>query len=375
MGKNIVICCDGTGNEYGDDNTNVLKLYSILPKDDTRQVSTYDPGVGTMSAPQVFTRTARLVSKVMGLAFGYGITRNIADAYLYLMRTYEPGDKVYIFGFSRGAYTARALAALLHKCGLLAPRDDNLVPYAIKIFKYQKKKWIAEGFKRTFSRECQVHFLGLWDTVKSVGWVYDPVSLPYTMNNPSVSVVRHAISIDERRVFFRTNLWGEGSNSQDVLQVWFAGVHSDIGGGYPEKESGLAKIAIQWMVEEAQPFGLLIDPEKYKQVVPDSIYYNTADSDLEYHYPPDIKGEIHQSLKGAWWIAEGLPTTGYDAKLKRRKLRWPRPGLPRKMPDNALIHESVEIRSKDNSLAYKPTNLPKSYQIQKTVFFNGGNKK
>ncbi|HED17756.1 MAG TPA: DUF2235 domain-containing protein [Gammaproteobacteria bacterium] len=132
------------------------------------------------------------------------------------------------------------------------------------MFKYQKKKWIAEGFKRTFSRECPVHFLGLWDTVKSIGWIYDPVNLPYTMNNPSVGVVRHAISIDERRALFRSNLWGAGTDEQDVLQVWFAGVHSDVGGGYPENESGLAKIAMQWMVEEAQKFGLLVDLEKYK---------------------------------------------------------------------------------------------------------------
>jgi len=374
MGKNIVICCDGTGNEYGNDNTNVLKLYSILPKDDIRQLSTYDPGVGTMSAPQVFTKTAKLISKVMGMAFGYGVTRNIADAYLYLMRTYEPGDKVYIFGFSRGAYTARALAALLYKSGLLAPRDDNLVPYAIKIFKYQKKKWIAEGFKRTFSRECPVHFLGLWDTVKSVGWIYDPINLPYTKNNPNVSVVRHAISIDERRAFFRTNLWGEGSGDQDVLQVWFAGVHSDIGGGYPENESGLAKIAMRWMVEEAQKFGLLVDSEKYKQVVPDEIHYNKVDSDLEYHYPPNYKDEKHESLNYKWWPAELLPTFSYDEKLKRKKPGWPPFGKHRTIPDNVLMHESVEARLTDDSLNYKPGNLPENYQIQKTVLFNDDKK-
>ncbi len=374
MGKNIVICCDGTGNEYGDDNTNVLKLYSILPKDNIGQLATYDPGVGTMSAPQVFTWFAKLVSKVMGLAFGYGITKNIADAYLYLMRTYEPGDKVYIFGFSRGAYTARALAALLHKSGLLAPRDDNLVPYAIKIFKYQKKKWIAEGFKRTFSRECPVHFLGLWDTVKSVGWIYDPINLPYTMNNPSVSVVRHAISIDERRALFRANLWGSGIDGQDILQVWFAGVHSDIGGGYPENESGLAKIAMQWMVEESQKYGLLVDQEKYSEVVPDEIHYDKTDRDLEYHYPPNYKDIMHESLKGKWWLAECLPTYSYDEKLKRKLPGLPPLGRHRKIPDNVLLHESVEERLKDDSLCYKPGNLPENYQIQKTVFFDGDNK-
>ena len=146
MAKNIVVCCDGTSNEYGDCKTNVLKLFSVLPKGDPDQVTFYDPGVGTFSAPAALTKTTRAVTRVFGLAFGYGITKNIGDAYRFLMETYEPGDRVYLFGFSRGAYTARAVAAMIHKCGLLEPGNHNLLPYALKLFKYERTPRIYAGF-------------------------------------------------------------------------------------------------------------------------------------------------------------------------------------------------------------------------------------
>ena len=120
MQRNIVICCDGTGNEYGERNTNVLKLYSVLKRDKS-QLAFYDPGVGTMSAPAAMTNVAKAASKAVGLAFGRGITKNVEEPYRFLMDHYQRGDKVYLFGFSRGAYTARAVAALLYKCGLLEP--------------------------------------------------------------------------------------------------------------------------------------------------------------------------------------------------------------------------------------------------------------
>lgn len=102
MSKNIIICCDGTGNEYGNKNTNVVKLFDIIEKIPGKQIAYYDPGVGTLSAPGVFTIPMKFISKLSGLAFGYGITRNIEDAYEYLMDKYEEGDYVYLFGFSRG---------------------------------------------------------------------------------------------------------------------------------------------------------------------------------------------------------------------------------------------------------------------------------
>src|SRR6476469_3596090 len=115
MAKNIVICCDGTGNQYSGKNTNVIKLYSTLDlADNTQQIAYYHPGLGTMGAASALTRLAKWWTKVKGLAFGYGLTADIGDAYKFLMDYYEQGDRVYLFGFSRGAYTVRALSGMLH---------------------------------------------------------------------------------------------------------------------------------------------------------------------------------------------------------------------------------------------------------------------
>ena len=116
MPKNIVICCDGTGNEFGDHNSNVVKLYSALIIDGQRQIGYYHPGVGTMGAPAAHSKGSKAWSVVMGLAFGAGLLTNVGDAYRYLMNVYEDGDNVYLFGFSRGAYTARALAGVCYTC-------------------------------------------------------------------------------------------------------------------------------------------------------------------------------------------------------------------------------------------------------------------
>ena len=116
MPKNIVVCCDGTGNEYGRHNTNVVKLYEAIVRD-ASQIAFYDPGVGTFSV--LGRRLGRPVGIILGKAFGYGLRQNIEDAYRYLMDRYDPGDRLFLFGFSRGAYTARALAGMLYRCGLL----------------------------------------------------------------------------------------------------------------------------------------------------------------------------------------------------------------------------------------------------------------
>src|SRR5690348_13736437 len=131
MGKNIVICCDGTGNQFDRSKSNVIKLYKALICDDN-QIAYYHPGVGTMGSRNALSRVGKLWTKIIGLAFGYGISDNVADAYQFLMRTYEPGDNVYVFGFSRGAYTARALCGMLHTVGLLTEGNEGLIPYAIR---------------------------------------------------------------------------------------------------------------------------------------------------------------------------------------------------------------------------------------------------
>ena len=180
--------------------------------------------MGHDGCPQnALTQIGKAWTLVIGLAFGYGISDNIADAYAFLMKTFQPGDQIYIFGFSRGAYTARALCGLLHGVGLLTPGNEGLIPYAIRMLKSKKIDFgVAMDFNRTFSRECQVHFVGVWDTVSSVGWVYDAVRFPFTKasKNPSMRIIRHAISIDERRAFFRQNSFGDPhDDTQDLREV------------------------------------------------------------------------------------------------------------------------------------------------------------
>ena len=238
MSKNIVICCDGTGNEFGDNNSNVVKLYSTLVIDGRMQIGYYHPGVGTMGAPTATNKLSKAWSIVMGLAFGAGLLTNVGDAYRYLMNTYEEGDRVFLFGFSRGAYTVRALAGVLHMFGLLCPGNDGLIPYITQMYAKKTRQAggmkhtfeVAEGFKETFCRDCPLHLVGVWDTVSSVGWTWDPLKLPYTAQNPAMLNGRHAVSIDERRCYFRNNLWGPVLTGQNIKQVWFAGVHSDVGG-------------------------------------------------------------------------------------------------------------------------------------------------
>jgi uncharacterized protein (DUF2235 family) len=132
---------------------------------------------------------------------------------------------------------------------------------------------LAADFKSTFSTQiCKPWFVGVWDTVSSIGWYENPLRLPYTSNNPDIEIGRHAIAIDERRAFFRTNLWmpkdcPSQSGPRDLKQVWFPGVHGDVGGGYPEAESGLSKIALQWMLNEAINAGLLVSPGRMDLVL------------------------------------------------------------------------------------------------------------
>jgi uncharacterized protein (DUF2235 family) len=354
--KNIVICCDGTGNEFGDHNSNVVKLYGSLIADERRQVAYYHPGVGTMGAPAARNRISKAWSVVAGLAFGAGLLDNVGDAYRYLMEVFEEGDRIFLFGFSRGAYTVRALAGALHMFGLLHLGNDGLIPYITRMFAKRTRKAggmthtfeVAAGFKATFCRNCPLHFVGVWDTVSSVGWIWDPLKLPYTAQNPDMAVGRHAVSIDERRCYFRNNLWGVALPNQNIKQVWFAGVHSDIGGSYPYRECGLSQISLEWMLCEAVSFGLLVDPGRA----------NTALGRIPPAppVPPDPRAKTHNSLTLRWWPLEFLPHSYYDAVS--RKVKWRIPlGASRVIPDGSVLHSSVKEKLACDT-NYRPVNLP-----------------
>ena len=202
MPKNVVVCCDGTANEFARDRTNVVKLFYTLIHDPSRQVAFYHPGLGTMEAAGALTTLSRKLTKLAGLAIGYGLEADIRDAYVFLMNYFQEGDRLFLFGFSRGAYTARAVASLLHMYGLIRKGDEPLVPYAIRMqmaINRAKPKAnqpsqvsalfkLADEFKAHFSgTPCNPYFVGVWDTVSSVGWIENPLRLPYTANNPDIS--------------------------------------------------------------------------------------------------------------------------------------------------------------------------------------------
>ena len=135
MGRNIVVCCDGTANQFSQDNTNVVKLYSALVDDAARQLIFYHPGVGTMEAPGALTSWGQRATIFAGMAVGYGLERDITAAYTFIMNNYKAseGDRLFLFGFSRGAYTVRAIASLLRSCGILRPGHETSIPYAIRL--------------------------------------------------------------------------------------------------------------------------------------------------------------------------------------------------------------------------------------------------
>lgn len=333
---------------------------------EAEQVVFYGPGVGTFGLSEALFEWQKVPAKVLGLAFGWGLTRNVEEAYRFVMRHFAPGDRLYLFGFSRGAYTARALAGMINAVGLLYPEHENLVGYATRIFrnvpegeKSRKEAYfeLQKRFRKQFSRECPVHFLGLWDTVKSVGWIGSPLKLPFTTYNTTVACVRHALAIDERRCYFRQHLWHAGKQ-QDVKQVWFAGTHSDVGGGYPEAESGLSKVSLEWMAREARERGLLLD-----EAVLSALLAPGAG--------PSWQGPVHQSLHGAWWWAELLPRRFENAQRRFRAYwRWPLiqrkyVNRPRKITaeNGAMVHHSVWERIKADA-CYKPPNVPRDLSVE-----------
>lgn len=292
MARNIVICLDGTANEPERAPSNVIRTFEIAEKSDTQLVY-YDPGVGTQGARSASTRIGKTLSRVNGLALGHGIGENIEEAYRFLMNNYQGDDQIFVFGFSRGAYTARALAGLLRTVGLIRPGLDNMIPYAMKLYTRRSKEGLSEeeskaywepvnrfrssfgnsDFPSSFDRSRkQIQFLGVWDTVKFVGWLnvkgqFQQARWPFTRNVSNVAVGRHALALDEKRRFYaeyrfdRDELTDDG---RDLREVWFVGAHSDVGGGLSD-EQPLADISLDWMLGEAESAGLRLDGRSFKR--------------------------------------------------------------------------------------------------------------
>lgn len=276
MGKNVVLCLDGTGNQVqARSSTNVVRLYELLDlADPTSQVAYYDPGVGTFSAAGAWTPAARAVSKGLGLALGTGIRENLTEAFTFLVSHWEPGDRLFLFGFSRGAFAARALAGMIYRAGIFRPGSENLVRYLVAEYTGRRGDWtdddwtqidrMSAAFAHTHGgrRSVPVEFLGVWDSVRAAGFLRRSMTWPYTRQLPNVAHAWHAVSIDEKRRPYREYLLAATPRTA-VNEVWFAGVHSDVGGGFSD-DNRLSEIALRWMVDGARDRGLRVRDRRYR---------------------------------------------------------------------------------------------------------------
>ncbi|HJP68970.1 MAG TPA: DUF2235 domain-containing protein [Sphingomicrobium sp.] len=406
MPKNIVICSDGTGNQINWKLSNVLKLFRVLQKSPD-QIVYYSPGVGTVGDFDEWQQFKQEIKEVLGLATGYGLDENVLDAYRFLCTHYESGDLIWLFGFSRGAYTVRVLAAFIYVIGLLRTNQLNLADYAFTAYKkashdsrkggklpeadalriaatQTSEEEVAHGLPAAWefarvagTQRVTIKFIGVWDSVASVlvprpdRLLLDFQMLRFTRTNPGVEIFRQAISIDERRRMFRLNRWTEPQTfktnpfnnknwrAQDIRQVWFAGVHGDVGGGYAESESGLSKFPLLWLINEAKAAGLKTN----SSVINHLVLGKPRKDSMRVYVAPNARAQLHRSLKGLWWALEVIP------KLKKFR-EWPHRrslfglylplGEPRPIPQGALIHKSVFDRIAQVP-GYRPINLPSNY--------------
>ena len=288
----LVVCCDGTWNDPTQkDNgvlapTNVVKLYNAAV-DSEDQKRYYHTGVGTGES---------WWDRSLGGGVGNGLSRNVMSAYRWLCDNYQPGDDIYLFGFSRGAYTVRSLVGFMNCCGLLktAGLEVKAVWAAIEtLYEDGYRKRADSGllralrarlgeanFQNAADERIPVRFLGVWDTVGSLG-IPDYLGLLHlafdlrdnSFHNTSfatnVRTARHALAMDEMRESFQPTLWTDVPAGADVKQIWFPGVHSDVGGGY--QQSGLSDGALQWMLEEAKQAGLQVRPGVEEQIKPNPL--------------------------------------------------------------------------------------------------------
>lgn len=284
--RQLVICCDGTNNNLtgGVDDTNVMKLTQLLAQSahNTQQLVFYDPGVGNPAELPGATwadSIHRKAQRIAGLAFGRGAYENIAECYVFLMRHYRAGDQIFIFGFSRGAFTARSVAGLVNMFGVLQARMESMVPTLIHTYFSDRKqghteanriaRQISELFADGAARVVEITFVGVWDTVESVGmgpFSAKITAIPTIVNKRFLNV-RQALALDEHRAQFKPRLYGNENGTYQtstgkpasMQQLWFRGSHCDIGGGYPAGHTGISDRALCWLVSEAVQCGLVLE--------------------------------------------------------------------------------------------------------------------
>lgn len=378
MGKNIIICSDGTGNTgIKDRGTNVFKLFEAVDLNGHRtdpqldpQVALYDDGVGTQGF---------LPLKLLGGAFGFGLARNVRKLYMELVRIYDPGDRIYLFGFSRGAFTARTLAGMIIHCGVLdrqklhtsdALRD--MVKEAYRTYRRRYRTWLQQLFHNALLKagqreldddilrkfrqhhsvdyDVRIRFIGVWDTVDAVGGPFYTSDLlnalifrfkfPDQRLHRNVEYACHALAIDEARAAFKPRLWEQ--DDERIQQVWFAGVHSNVGGGYPKQ--GMSLVALDWMLRWAERNELRVlasarqDYDEHANV-DDKLYDSRAGLGVFYRWRPRDIGKICAEQHA---------------------------GRP------AVVHLSVAERIAHGTDGYNPGSLPDNLELVYTPSYRSG---
>lgn len=271
--KRLIICCDGTWQKLSNCYpTNVVKIAQAikpLADDGTPQIIFYEEGVGTG-----YYR----IDKVFGGVLGWGIDKNIQDAYRFLCLNYDPGDEIYLYGFSRGAYTVRSLAGLINCCGLLKRNKIRQAPRAYELYRKLDigcKDPEAVQFRKENGDRVPIKFLGCWDTVGSLGipdqipwipvdeWINDKYKFHNTSLSPIIQNAYHAMAIDERRKMFDVApmVRCTDNGQQNLVEMWFPGDHACVGGG-SRKKSGLSDVALQWMIDQSKAYKLEFDESK-----------------------------------------------------------------------------------------------------------------
>jgi uncharacterized protein (DUF2235 family) len=345
MAKNIVVLCDGTGQEGGKGHgTNVYKLFNMLEDRTSRQIAFYDPGIGTGWR------------KITGNIGGMGISRNIRQCYRFIFENFEAGDQIFLFGFSRGAATVRSLSSFVHYFGILPKSRPKLIKRAYKIYKIrndEKRKRRADEFVRLHhTMWTRIKFIGCYDTVAALGLPFKFASaildgIPgfrhkfhnFTLSE-SIEHAFQALAIDDERKTFHPVLWDTNiTDYQTMRQVWFAGMHTDVGGGYKEQE--LSDIPLVWLTHMAVLKGLRIYPRHKVEI------------------NEDENGFMHDS-RGRW-----------ITKLYRRKVRF----WPSDREDKPVIHQSVLDRTKNrknqDSPPYHPWILDLDHEVEPWIQYKG----
>lgn len=326
--KRIVICADGTWQSPESAHpTHVMRLArGVAPEDadGVKQVVYYDWGIGSEG------------DRLRGGVTGAGIDKNIMDCYRFIVHNYEVGDQLFFFGFSRGAYTVRSLAGLIRNCGIVKRASAELIPHAYELYRKRSSASApgsdnAEQFRteHAIADQSEIEFVGVWDTVGALG-----IPAPFlgtlgtdrylfhdTEPSKIIRRARHAVSIDENRLDFEPSIWTHKAGL-DLKQVWFAGVHTDIGGGYAERELG--NFAGQWMVEEARAAGLALEPH--------------VTGDLK----GDHRGKQHNEYKGFYRAMRRSLVRNVEPVLHRSVYeRWQAPGVRYTSPALRALLESV----------------------------------